>query len=129
MHAYFDSQFSSLYAWRSIGDAAYNGMQLTLRHKGHGLDVDFNYTYSKSIDAGSNAERINEFEGAGFASQVINSWAPKQLRAVSDFDTTHQFNANWVYELPVGKDGPLPAVYMASARHFSADGRSVEFSV
>ena len=24
------------------------------------------------------------------------------LRAVSDFDTTHQFNTNWVYELPMG---------------------------
>jgi len=28
---------------------------------------------------------------------------PNALRAVSDFDTTHQFNANWVYELPFGK--------------------------
>jgi Carboxypeptidase regulatory-like domain len=102
-YAYFDPQWSSLYAWRSIGNAAYNGLQLMLRHKGHGLDVDFNYTYSKSIDVGSNAERINEFEGFGFASQVINAWAPKQLRAVSDFDTTQQFNSNWVYELPVGK--------------------------
>ncbi|HEV3510351.1 MAG TPA: carboxypeptidase-like regulatory domain-containing protein [Candidatus Sulfotelmatobacter sp.] len=101
-YAYFDSQFSSLYAWRSIGDAAYNGAQLTLRHKGHGMDFDVNYTYSKSIDVGSNAERINEFEGFGFASQIINSWSPKQLRAVSDFDTTHQLNANWVYELPFG---------------------------
>jgi hypothetical protein len=102
-NAYFDSQWSSLYAWRSIGNAAYNGLQLMLRHKGHGLDFDLNYTYSKSIDIGSNAERINEFQGFGFASQVINSWSPKQLRAVSDFDTTHQFNANWVYEVPVGK--------------------------
>ena len=102
-YAYYDSQYSSLYAWRSIGNAAYNGLQLSLRHKGHGLDFDLNYTYSKSIDVGSNAERINEFEGGGFASQVINSWAPAQLRAVSDFDTTHQFNANWVYELPIGK--------------------------
>lgn len=101
--AYFDPQFSSLYAWRSIGNAAYNGFQLMLRHKGHGLDFDLNYTFSKSIDIGSNAERINEFQGFGFASQVINSWSPGQLRAVSDFDTRHQFNANWVYEMPFGK--------------------------
>jgi hypothetical protein len=101
--AYFDPQYSSLYAWRSIGNAAYNGLQLTVRHKGKGLDFDLNYVYSKSIDVGSNAERINEFEGGGFASQVINSWAPSQLRAPSDYDTTHQLNANWVYELPFGK--------------------------
>ncbi len=101
-YAYFDSQYSSLYAWRSIGNAAYNGLQLTMRHKGRGLDVNFNYTYSKSIDVGSNSERINEFQGFGFSSQIINSWSPAQLRAVSDFDATHQFNSNWVWELPVG---------------------------
>jgi hypothetical protein len=102
-YAYFDPQYSSLYAWRSVGNASYNGMQLMLRHKGNGLDVDVNYTYSKSIDVGSNAERINQFQGGGFASQVINSWAPGQLRAVSDFDTTHQINSNWVWAVPVGR--------------------------
>jgi hypothetical protein len=102
-NAYFDSQFSSLYAWRSIGNSSYNGLQLMLRHKGNGLAWDFNYTYSKAIDVGSNAERINEFEGGGFASQVINSWSPGQLRSVADFDTTHQINSNWVWDLPVGR--------------------------
>ncbi|HLZ42240.1 MAG TPA: carboxypeptidase-like regulatory domain-containing protein [Candidatus Sulfotelmatobacter sp.] len=102
--AFFDDQFSSLYAWRSIGNSAYNGLQLTLRKAmSSGLQFDFNYTYSKSMDIGSNAERINEFEGFGFASQVINSWSPGQLRSVSDFDTTHQINSNWVYELPFGR--------------------------
>lgn len=101
---YWDDQFSSLYAWRSIGNSAYNGLQLTLRHAmSSGLQFDFNYTYSKSIDIGSNAERINEFQGFGFASQVINSWSPNQLRAVSDFDMKHQINTNWVYELPFGR--------------------------
>ncbi len=100
---YWDDQFSSLYAWRSIGNSAYNGLQLSLRHgMSSGLQFDLNYTFSKSIDIGSNAERINEFEGFGFASQVINSWSPGQLRAVSDFDMTHQINSNWVYELPFG---------------------------
>jgi hypothetical protein len=102
--AFFDDQFSSLYAWRSIGNSNYNSLQLSLRHAmAAGLQFDLNYTFSKSIDIGSNAERINEFEGFGFASQVINSWSPKQLRAVSDFDMRHQINANWVYEFPFGK--------------------------
>jgi hypothetical protein len=73
-NAYFDSQYSLLYGWRSTGNAAYNGLQLMLRRQGRGLDFDVNYTYSKSMDVGSNAERINEFQGFGFASQVINSW-------------------------------------------------------
>src|SRR5258708_14755133 len=103
-YAYFDAQWSSLYAWRSIGNSAYNGLQVSLRKRmTAGLTFDVNYTYSKSIDVGSNAERINEFEGGGFASQIINAWSPKQLRSVSDFDNTHQINANWVYDLPLGR--------------------------
>jgi hypothetical protein len=101
---YWDDQFSSLYAWRSIGNSNYHGLQLSLRHAmSHGLQFDFNYTYSKSIDIGSNAERVSLFEGFGFASQVINSWSPNQLRGLSDFDMKHQINTNWVYELPFGR--------------------------
>ena len=100
---YYSAQFSSLFAWRSIGNSAYNAGQFSLRHRANGLTFDLNYTISKSIDAGSNAERISEFEGLGFGSQIINSWMPQQNRAVSDFDTTHIINANWVYELPFGR--------------------------
>jgi Carboxypeptidase regulatory-like domain len=102
-YAFFSPQFSSLFAWMSNGNSAYNAGQFSLRRQAGGLEFDLNYTYSKSIDLGSNAERINEYEGFGFGSQIINSWIPSQNRGVSDFDTTHAINANWVYELPVGK--------------------------
>jgi len=107
--AYFHDQFSSLYGWRSQGNSAYHGLQVSLRHSAaNGLQFDLNYTFSKSTDVGSNAERINQYESGsngtgGFGSQVINSWSPGQLRSVSDFDTTHQINANWIYDLPFGK--------------------------
>jgi hypothetical protein len=101
-YAFFSAQTASLDAWSSTGNSAYNSAQLSLRHHSGGLSFDINYTYSKSIDVGSNAERISVFEGLGFSSQIINAWAPKQLRAPSDFDATHMVNANWVYELPVG---------------------------
>jgi Carboxypeptidase regulatory-like domain len=100
---YYSPQFSSLFAWRSVGNSGYNAGQFSLRHRSGGLEFDINYTYSKSIDDGSNAERINEFEGFGFGSQIINSWMPQQNRAVSDFDTTQIVNANWVYQLPFGR--------------------------
>jgi len=67
----------------------------------HGIQFDLNYTYSKSIDLSSDASRIGAEGGLG--GQVINPWSPKGLRAVSDFDLTHQFNANWIVELPFGK--------------------------
>jgi hypothetical protein len=101
---FYSPQYSSLYGWNTIGNSAYNAGQFSLRRRmSNGLQFDLNYTYSKSIDIGSNAERINHFQGSGFGSQVLNSWFPNQLRGVSDFDNTHQFNANWVYQLPFGK--------------------------
>jgi hypothetical protein len=100
---YYSPQFSSMDAWRSIGNSAYSAGQFSLRHRSGGLAFDLNYTYSKSIDVGSNAERVSTFEGGGFASQIINSWFPRQNRAISDFDTTQIVNSNWVYELPFGR--------------------------
>jgi hypothetical protein len=103
-YAFFNPQFTSLYAWRNAGTASYNALQVTIRHgMTHGLQWDFNYTYSKSLDIGSSAERINAYDAYYQADQIINSWAPAQLRGPSDFDTTHQFNTNWVYDMPFGR--------------------------
>ena len=102
-YAFWSPQYSSLDGWSSIGNSAYSSGQVSLRHHTGDLNFDINYTYSKSMDLGSNAERISVFEGLGFSSQIINAWMPNQLRAVSDFDTTHAVNVNWVYQLPVGK--------------------------
>ena len=101
---YFNPQYSSLYGWSSIGTSSYNAGQVTLRHRmSHGLQLDFNYTYSKSIDWGSDAERFSVTAGQGTSFPIINTWFPKQMIAVSDYDTTHAFNANWIYQLPFGK--------------------------
>jgi Carboxypeptidase regulatory-like domain len=101
-YSFVDPQFAALYSWRSIGTAAYNGLQVNLQKRmSHGLQFDFNYTYSKSIDISSDASRI--IDEGGLGGQVILPWNPKALRAVSDFDLTHQFNANWIADLPFGK--------------------------
>ena len=105
-NAFFNSQFHSLYAWRSIGNANYHALQASVRKKmSNGVQFDFNYTFSKSIDLSSDAERIDAWSGLG--GQIINSWSPNQLRAVSDFDTTHQINANWIAQLPFGRGKPF----------------------
>ena len=99
-YALYNKEFSALYAWSSIGTSAYNAGQFTLRSRpSHGLQFDFNYTLSKSLDIGSDAERVGPFGGL---SAIINTWDPKQLRGPSDFDARHQINANWVYDLPFG---------------------------
>ncbi len=110
-YAFFDDQFSSMFSWRTTGTSNYNAFQAMLRRHFGGLEFDLNYTFSKSLDENSNAERVNEYEngtGAGsgsavaYSGQVINSWDTKGLYGPSDYDTTHQINANWVYDLPLG---------------------------
>jgi hypothetical protein len=106
LNTFYNSQYSSLYAWRSIGNASYHGLEVSLRKRAaHGVQFDLNYTFSKSIDLMSDAERIGAWDGLG--GEVINSWSHQQMRAVSDFDVTHQLNANWVVQLPFGKGQAL----------------------
>lgn len=102
-YRFYHDQYSALYAWRTIGTSNYNALQVSLHRRfASGLQGDFNYTFSKSIDLTSQAERLPSSGGNNYA-QIINSWNPNQLRGVSDYDTTHQINANWIYELPFGK--------------------------
>lgn len=100
--SYYNRQYSSLYTWSTIGNSSYNAFQASLRKRfSAGLQFDLNYTFSKSMDISSDAERIRPYGGLG--GQVINAFSPNQLRAVSDFDTPHQINANFIVELPFGK--------------------------
>jgi Carboxypeptidase regulatory-like domain len=101
---FWQSQFSSLYAWDSIGMSYYNAGQVTLRHPlSHGLQADFSYTLSKSIDMGSDTERASEIGSNGSFSNIINTWNPSLNRGVSDFDTKHLITFDWLYRLPFGR--------------------------
>ncbi len=99
--AFYSPQYTALYAWSSIGHSSYHAAELVLRGKQHyGITFDFNYTFSKSIDIGSDAERVPTFGGL---SAVINTFDTNQLKGPSDFDARHQINSNWVIESPFGK--------------------------
>jgi len=101
---FWPSQYSSLYAWVTNGSSSYNAAQLILRHAmSHGLQMDLSYTFSKSIDMGSDTERSTSTGGGTAFSEIIDPWHPQRNRAVSDFDTPHVVTADWVYELPFGK--------------------------
>ena len=102
---FFQSQFSSLYAWSSIGTSSYHALQFTLRHPAsHGLTTDVSYTFSKSLDMGSGAERANEFSSDSFGGAGIqNSWNPKLNKGPSDFDIRNLVTIDAVYQLPFGR--------------------------
>ena len=110
-YTFYHDQFSSLYAWRNIGTSDYNALQVTYNVRwGASLQGQFNYTFSKSLDEASAAERIGPYEGTGGTGSdlngggiVINAWKPLSLRGLSDFNAFHQLNANLVYLLPFGK--------------------------
>lgn len=98
---FYSPQFSALYAFSNVGTSSYNAGEFTLRSKPrHGVQFDFNYVFSKSLDIGSDAERQPIYGGL---SAVINTWAPYQLRGPSDFDTRHAINTNFVVDLPFGR--------------------------
>lgn len=102
-YRYYHDQYSALYSWRTIGTSNYNALQATLHKRfSQGLQGDFNYTWSKSMDWTSQAERIPT-SGGNNGAQIMNTWQPDQLYGPSDFDARHQVNANWVFDLPFGR--------------------------
>jgi hypothetical protein len=101
-YTFFNRQYSYLRTLRSNGFGDYHGMLWTVRKRFAGGDqVEFNYTFSKSIDLISAPENnIQTY------SVIINSFNRGLFRAVSDYDVRHQWNANFVYGLPIGKGKP-----------------------
>jgi len=65
----------------------------------HGLQFDFNYVLSKSLDVGSDSERVPEFGGL---SAIITHGARTSARSFG-LRYSHQINSNWVYDLPFGR--------------------------
>ena len=108
---FYASQYSSMQTQASIGTTNYNSGQLIIRHPvAHGLQADFSYTFGKSLDLGSDAERAGggsynpaSFTGYNTFSQILDAFHPRKNWAVSDFDIRHLITADWVYQLPFGR--------------------------
>jgi hypothetical protein len=103
---FYQQQFSSLYSWSSIGNSSYNALQFTMRHAmSHGLQLDAGYTFSKSLDYGSDTERTGELNngiGRSSNSEILNAFNPRLNRGISDFDIRSLITVDWVYQLPFG---------------------------
>ena len=95
-------------SWRgNIGNSSYNALALSLkRYFSRGLLVSANYTWSHSIDDGSNGSG----DGDSLAPQNVSCWprgaAQCGEKASSAFDARNVFNANFIYELPFGAGKP-----------------------
>lgn len=106
LFTWFDSQYSSLFGWRSQGWSHYNSMQVTLKKQmSQGIQFNLNYTYSSSFDLASDAESVGQW--AALSGNVVNPWMGNQLSGASDFDLRHQINGQWVWQLPFGQGRPF----------------------
>lgn len=100
-YTFFNIQGSSMPTWMNAGVAEFHGMTVSLRRTFRsGIGFDFNYTLSHSIDNGSSTE-----SGAGKQGAAIqNIFNTKEFRGSSDFDIRHNLSANYLFELPFGKN-------------------------
>ncbi len=95
------AQFSENTFYTNKGSSNYGGLLATLhKNVGYGLQFDLNYTWSHSIDNVSLIANAAAFGGYGFICDVLR---PRECRGNSDFDVTHYFNGNFIYDLPFGK--------------------------
>jgi hypothetical protein len=110
---FLSNQAFSMYGWSSVGTSHYHALQVSLRKQfSHGVQFDFNYTFSKSIDITSAASRVGfavyGYQNIGLVgTRLANAFSPNLARAVSDYDLTHQINLNWRAELPIGRGRAL----------------------
>jgi hypothetical protein len=110
---FWPRQYASMYAWSSIGSSNYNAGQITLqRRMSGGVQMELSYTFSKSLDMGSDTERtmFSSSTGTSVGSSfgaILNAWNPRLNYAESDFDVRHLITGNWVAELPVGRGKAL----------------------
>ena len=87
----FGPQFGSVELQRTIANANYSALELTLNHRAHGLDLLASYTYSKSID-----------QSAGLP-EPVNPVDPSLSRGLSAFDMRHNLVTSFHYEIPAPK--------------------------
>lgn len=99
-HGFFELQTSARPTFFNASNSQFHAFTLTTRKRfSDGLAFDFNYTYSHSIDLVSQPET-----GAGqFNAVILDAFNPGASKASSDFDIRHQFNTNWMLDLPFGR--------------------------
>jgi len=85
----FGAQFDAVTYQKTVGNAAYNALEISLRHTSKALEIMAGYTYSKSFD-----------DSSGLA-EPVNPAGPGLTKALSAFDMRHNFVVNYRYNLAV----------------------------
>ncbi len=100
---FYHPQYAAFSSFGTFADSNYHGGSFSLRQRlGETLSYDFNYTFSKSFDSVSGLQTDGSYGGQF----LLNPLRPDDNYSVSDFDTKHVVNANFLFSLPVGKGQP-----------------------
>jgi hypothetical protein len=97
---FFHPQYAAFSAFGTFANSDYHGGAFTLRQRlGRTLTYDLNYTFSKSMDDVSGLQTDGSYGGQF----LLNPIRQRDSYSVSDFDTKHVINANFIFDLPIGK--------------------------
>ncbi|HXF42726.1 MAG TPA: TonB-dependent receptor, partial [Pyrinomonadaceae bacterium] len=97
---FFHPQYAAFSAYGTFAKSDYHGGTFSLRQRlGKTISYDINYTFSKSTDDVSGLQ-VDGSYGAQF---LLNPLRPQDNHALSDFDVKHLINANFLFELPIGR--------------------------
>ncbi|MBV8053144.1 MAG: TonB-dependent receptor [Acidobacteriaceae bacterium] len=87
--------FGSVGEQTTEGNSNYNSFQANLRNSpSHGLQFSASYTWSHSLDIGSN------FEDTGLGTRALNPFNPRANYGDSAFDARQRFVAYYSYQIP-----------------------------
>jgi hypothetical protein len=94
-----DPRFGAVTQFSTGANSHYNGLQLTaMKRLGRGLQGQVNYTFSRCMDTVSNGGFL-QFSAGGILSPLPGELARDY--GPCDYDIRHNFNAQYVYQLPV----------------------------
>ncbi len=97
---FFHPQYAAFSAFGTFAKSNYHGATFSLRQRlGDVLRYDINYTFSKSMDDVSGLQTSGSFGGQF----LLNPLRPEDSYALSDFDSRHVVNANFLFDVPIGR--------------------------
>jgi hypothetical protein len=114
---FMQPQYGALSAWSTIGNSNYHALAVSVRQRLRSVTMDFNYTYSHSLDDSSGLQSDFSFGSQNNSGPFIEN--PIRQRAnygSSDFDIRHLINVSTVWQMPFGKGRSL----------FNTDNRALQ---
>jgi hypothetical protein len=101
----FQPQFQSLPGWTNWANSNFHSLQVSVRKNVGISHFTANYVFSKGIDNDSTAENgdLSPLGNGTLAGLIQNPFDLRLGRGLSDFNLKHNFNGNYIIDLPFGR--------------------------